>query len=162
MLYAQNLTNQKLSAESRGQFSNKLLNRLQDLEQQVNDLLLFARAGREQQVAELSMQQLLSEVYSSVEAIVVAQDGHIAVELPWPDLQVLGNHSALTGALANLIQNALQHAGPGAQIDLCAFARSGWQLCSAGCGRSRSRCASSFAAADFRNRFLPHAITAPA
>jgi two-component system sensor histidine kinase FlrB len=121
MLYAQNLTNQKLSAESRGQFSNKLLNRLQDLEQQVNDLLLFARAGREQQVAELSMQQLLSEVYSSVEAIVVAQDGHIAVELPQPDLQVLGNHSALTGALANLIQNALQHAGPGAQIDLCAL-----------------------------------------
>ncbi len=121
MLYAQNLTNLKLSAESRGQFSNKLLNRLQDLEQQVNDLLLFARAGREQQVAELSMQQLLSEVYSSVEALVLAQDGHIAVELPQPDLQVLGNHSALTGALANLIQNALQHAGPGAQIDLCAL-----------------------------------------
>lgn len=121
MLYAQNLTNQKLSAESRGQFSNKLLSRLQDLEQQVNDLLLFARAGREQQVAELSMQQLLSEVYNSVEAIVQDQDGHIAVELPQPDLQVLGNHSALTGALANLIQNALQHAGPGAQIDLCAL-----------------------------------------
>jgi two-component system sensor histidine kinase FlrB len=121
MLYAQNLTNQKLSVESRGQFSHKLLHRLQDLEQQVNDLLLFARAGREQQVAELSMQQLLSEVYSSVEALVVAQDGHIAVQLPQPDLQVLGNHTALTGALANLIQNALQHAGPGAQIDLCAL-----------------------------------------
>jgi len=120
MLYAQNLTNSKLNAESRSQFSNKLLSRLQDLEQQVNDLLLFARAGREQQVAELSMQQLLTEVYSSVEALVVAEQGHIAVELPNPDLQVLGNHTALTGALANLIHNALQHAGPGAKIDLSA------------------------------------------
>jgi two-component system sensor histidine kinase FlrB len=120
MLYAQNLTNSKLNAESRSQFSDKLLSRLQDLEQQVNDLLLFARAGREQQVAELSMQQLLTEVYSSVEALVVAEQGHIAVELPNPDLQVLGNHTALTGALANLIHNALQHAGPGAKIDLSA------------------------------------------
>ncbi len=121
MLYAQNLTNQKLTTEARNQFSHKLLHRLQDLEQQVNDLLLFARAGREQQVHELSMQQLLSEVYNSVEAIVTDQAGHIRVQLPQPDLQILGNHSALTGALANLIQNALQHAGPGAEIDLCAL-----------------------------------------
>jgi len=121
MLYAQNLTNQKLDQTSRQQFQHKLLNRLQDLEQQVNDLLLFARSGREQQVERLSMQQLLSEVHLSVEAMVSQQAGQLVVELPEPDLPVLGNHSALCGALSNLIQNALQHAGPGARIEVSAI-----------------------------------------
>lgn len=122
MLYAQNLTNQKLDQNSRQQFQHKLLNRLQDLEQQVNDLLLFARSGREQQAERLSMQQLLSEVELSVEAMVQQYAGQLVVELPEPDLPVLGNHTALSGALGNLIQNALQHAGPGARIELSAIA----------------------------------------
>jgi len=123
MLYAQNLQNQKLPAESRQQFCQKLVNRLTDLEQQVNDLLLFARAGREQQVALVSMQQLLTEVFTAVEPLVDQQQGQMVVELPQPDLSVLGNHSALSGALGNLIQNALQHAGPGAVIELSALAQ---------------------------------------
>lgn len=121
MLYAQNLKNQKLAPNARLQFQDKLLHRLLDLEQQVNDLLLFARSGREQQVAVLSMQQLLSDVYSGVEPLVQQQAGVLQLQLPQPDLTVLANHSALTGALGNLIQNALQHAGPGAQILLAAL-----------------------------------------
>ncbi|MFN6972344.1 MAG: sensor histidine kinase [Rheinheimera sp.] len=128
MLYAQNLTNQKLDQTSRQQFQLKLLNRLQDLEQQVNDLLLFARSGREQQVAKLSMQQLLSEVHLSVEAMVLQHEGQLVVELPEPDLPILGNHSALCGAVGNLIQNALQHAGPGARIEVSAIASVDGQL----------------------------------
>ncbi len=127
MLYAQNLTNQKLETQSRSLFSQKLLHRLQDLEQQVNDLLLFARAGREQQAAELSMQQLLTDAFQAVEGIVAKQQGEITVRLPQPDLTILGNHSALTGALANLIHNALEHAGPGAQIELAATPEAGGQ-----------------------------------
>ncbi len=121
MLYAQNLNSQKLAPEARVQFQHKLLQRLQDLEQQVNDLLLFARSGREQQVAPLSMQQLLNEVHNSVETLVQQEQGTIVLELPEPDLAVLGNHTALCGALGNLIQNALQHAGPGARIELSAL-----------------------------------------
>lgn len=121
MLYAQNLKNQKLAPNARLQFQDKLLHRLLDLEQQVNDLLLFARSGREQQVAVLSMQQLLSDVYSGIEPLVQQQAGVLQLQLPQPDLTVLANHSALTGALGNLIQNALQHAGPGAQILLAAL-----------------------------------------
>lgn len=127
MLYAQNLTNLKLDQNSRQQFQHKLLNRLQDLEQQVNDLLLFARSGREQQAERLSMQQLLSEVELSVEAMVQQHAGQLVVELPEPDLPVLGNHTALSGALANLIQNALQHAGPGARVEVSAIASSDGQ-----------------------------------
>lgn len=122
LLYARNLTSQKLSSEARELFSQKLLNRLTDLEQQVNDLLLFARAGREQQATSLSMQQLLSEVFAAVEPLVLQQQGEVLVELPDPDVRVLGNHTALAGALSNLVHNALEHAGPGARIHLSAIA----------------------------------------
>jgi two-component system sensor histidine kinase FlrB len=67
------------------------------------------------------MQQLLNEVHNSVETLVQQEQGTIVLELPEPDLAVLGNHSALCGALGNLIQNALQHAGPGARIELSAL-----------------------------------------
>jgi len=122
LLYARNLRNQKLDPLAREQFSQKLLNRLTDLEQQVNDLLLFARAGREQQAQPLSMQQLLSEVFAAVEPLVLQQQGTVLVELPDPDVMVLGNHTALAGALSNLVHNALEHAGPGARIQLSAIA----------------------------------------
>lgn len=122
LLYARNLRNQKLEPLAREQFSQKLLNRLTDLEQQVNDLLLFARAGREQQAQPLSMQQLLSEVFAAVEPLVLQQQGTVVVELPDPDVMVLGNHTALAGALSNLVHNALEHAGPGARIQLSAIA----------------------------------------
>lgn len=122
LLYARNLTNQKLAPVAREQFTQKLLNRLTDLEQQVNDLLLFARAGREQQAQPLSMQQLLSEVFAAVEPLVLQQQGNVLVELPDPDVTVLGNHTALAGALSNLVHNALEHAGPGARIHLSAIA----------------------------------------
>lgn len=120
MLYAQNLQNQKLAAPARVQFQEKLLNRLLDLEQQVNDLLLFARSGREQQVSPLSVQELLGDVQSSVESMVLQHEGQLEVSGQHADWYVLGNSSALTGALSNLIQNAIQHAGPGARIHLSA------------------------------------------
>lgn len=109
MLYAQNLQNQKLKPEARSQFSQKLVNRLQDLEQQVNDLLLFARAGREQQVSPLSVAQLLQDVQNAVEPLLEQHHAALDLQAPQADVQLLGNHVALVGALSNLVQNALQH-----------------------------------------------------
>ncbi len=69
LLYAQNLAIPKLHPQNRELFQQKLVARLVDLEQQVNDLLLFARAGREQQVEPLSLQQLLSDVFAGLDGI---------------------------------------------------------------------------------------------
>jgi two-component system sensor histidine kinase FlrB len=113
MLYAQNLAAHNLPDASRSQFQQKLCARLQDLDNQINDLLLFARAGREPQVSAVSMQQLLSAVNSTVETMLQQAQVQLHVCMPDPDLAVLGNHSALAGAIGNLIQNALQHHKPG-------------------------------------------------
>ncbi len=108
LLYAQNLTSPKLSSQSREQFQHKLVARLVDLEQQVNDMLLFARAGREQQVEPLSLQRLLTDVFAGVEALVEQQQSQIQIQLPEPDIQILGNPRSLAGAIQNLIQNSMQ------------------------------------------------------
>jgi len=118
LLYAQNLTSPKLNPLSREQFQHKLVARLQDLEQQVNDLLLFAQAGREQQAAAVSLQQLLSEVFAGVEVLVEQQQGRIQVVLPQPDVKILGNARSLAGAIQNLLQNSMQIIGRGAQLKL--------------------------------------------
>jgi len=118
LLYAQNLTSPKLNASSRESFQHKLVARLVDLEQQVNDMLLFARAGREQQVEPLSLQQLLSEVFAGVEALVEQQQSRISVLLPEPDVQILGNPRSLAGAIQNLLQNSMQIIGAGALLQL--------------------------------------------
>lgn len=120
MLYAQNLQNQKLPAPARGQFCQKLLNRLQDLEQQVNDLLLFARAGREQQVSALSIAGLFADVANAVDPLLQQHHCQLSVSVSDDDVCVLGNQMALAGALGNLVQNALQHSPAHSHIQLSA------------------------------------------
>ncbi len=118
LLYAQNLTSPKLNPHSREQFQHKLVARLVDLEQQVNDMLLFARAGREQQVEPVSLQRLLSDVFAGVEALVEQQQSQIHIQLPEPDVQILGNPRSLAGAIQNLLQNSMQIIGQGAVLKL--------------------------------------------
>lgn len=120
MLYAANLSNNTLSKEMRGQFADKLLSRLRDLESQVNDMLLFAKSGGEQVVSQLSLQSLLQEVQLGAEVMLNKQQAKLTLTLPEPDVLVLGNKAALAGALQNLIHNALTFMPQNAQISLSA------------------------------------------
>lgn len=116
MLYAANIANERISSESRNKFSHKLNSRLQDLEQQVSNMLLFAKSSGNQMIEELSLQQLLSEVHAGAEAMVTRAQGRISVELPEPDIVIRGNKSALASAIQNLILNSLELIPEGAQI----------------------------------------------
>lgn len=119
MLYAANMANDRISPEARHKFSSKLCSRLQDLEQQVSNMLLFAKSGGNQVVEELSLQQLLSEVKAGSEAMVLSAEGHIVVQLPEPDIVIRGNKSALASAIQNLILNSLEPMASGAQLTIC-------------------------------------------
>jgi two-component system sensor histidine kinase FlrB len=120
MLYAANLSNNSLNKEVRGQFADKLLSRLRDLESQVNDMLLFAKSGSEQVVGQLSLQSLLQEVQLGAEVMLSKQKATLSVNLPEPDILVLGNKAALAGALQNLIHNALIFMPVNAEVTLTA------------------------------------------
>ncbi|MFT4940800.1 MAG: two-component system sensor histidine kinase FlrB [Paraglaciecola sp.] len=118
MLYAANLSNNTLSKDARRQFGDKLLSRLRDLESQVNDMLLFAKSGTEQVVTEISMNSLMCEVQSAAEVMLSRQQAKITLTLPEPDMHILGNKTALVGALQNLIHNALEIKPQNAHIGL--------------------------------------------
>ena len=121
MLYASNLANATLQPKSREQFADKLMSRLKDLEQQINDMLLFAKSGDEQVVEELSLQSLMLEVYAGAEVMLNRQNCAFELILPEPDVIILGNKTALAGALQNLIHNSLQAGGESMNICLKAI-----------------------------------------
>lgn len=108
-LYAANLLNPTIKQDSREQFCRKMQSRLKDLESQINDMLLFAKSGEEQVVGEVSLRALMSEIYDGAEAMLDAKGVQLQMDVPEPDLIVLGNKTALASAFQNLIHNSLQY-----------------------------------------------------
>jgi two-component system sensor histidine kinase FlrB len=124
MLYAANLSNNTLNKTSREKFSHKLVSRLRDLESQVNDMLLFAKSGDEQVITEISLHSLMQEVQQGADAMLQSQQAKLVLCLPEPDVIILGNKTALAGALQNLIHNALTVKPKNAVINLAASRQS--------------------------------------
>ncbi|SNY56067.1 two-component system, sensor histidine kinase FlrB [Arsukibacterium tuosuense] len=120
MLYAENLGSSKLTPSSQQQFQQKLLARLHDLEQQVNDMLLFARAGTAQAVQPFTLQTLLNEVDAVAEALLQQHQAQLTISTRCQDLYLLGNLSSLAGAVNNLIQNSIQAVSSGSHIHISA------------------------------------------
>ena len=107
ILYAANLGNSNLMPSARKRFQEKLMGRLEALEAQVSDILMFARSN-EQTVSELDAVSLLTATVSNVTAVVNKAQVLLETEVPSGPLPILGNASALTGALSNLIANAVE------------------------------------------------------
>jgi two-component system sensor histidine kinase FlrB len=118
MLYSANLNNTKLDDGSRKRFQEKLFLRLKDLEQQVNDMLLFSKSGKEQVVAELSVNNMVNEAVANMDALIVKAQAKVTVTICQDDCQILGNKNALEGAIQNLIHNSLQVNKDNAEINI--------------------------------------------
>ncbi len=110
MLYSANLSNRKLPDSARATFQEKLSARLHDLEQQVNDMLLFSKSGNEQVVAPLSVNELINDSVQAMDALITKAKAQVNLHINNDDCQVLANKNALVGAIQNLIHNALQAA----------------------------------------------------
>ena len=127
MLYSANLTNSKLNENARQDFQEKLSSRLHDLEQQVNDMLLFSKSGTEQVVAPVCVSELINDSVQGMEALINKAKASVNIQLNTQSSTqsssqsskqtcnqtyqqqyfVLGNKNALMGAMQNLIHNAL-------------------------------------------------------
>ncbi|MCW8833284.1 MAG: ATP-binding protein [Colwellia sp.] len=110
MLYSANLSNRKLADSARATFQEKLTARLHDLEQQVNDMLLFSKSGNEQVVAPLSVNELIDDSVQAMDALITKAKAQVHVHSNNEEYQILANKNALVGAIQNLIHNALQAA----------------------------------------------------
>ncbi|GGW73569.1 sensor histidine kinase [Alteromonas halophila] len=108
MLYASNLTRKSLPREAMTQFAGKLTDRLQELENQVNDMLLFAKSGEEQVVSTLSLNDLQQAVEPGAEGVIQSAGQSIQFSGFDENISFTGNITALQGAILNLIHNACQ------------------------------------------------------
>ncbi|MBO9491727.1 HAMP domain-containing histidine kinase [Endozoicomonas sp. G2_1] len=118
MLYGANLANSKISAQAKSGFQEKLMSRLQDLEQQVNDMLLFAKSGRQQVVERIEIDELVKSIAQEMAALANKSNSSISVASDNKPLEILGNSSALSGALRNLIDNSIQASPQGVNVEV--------------------------------------------
>ncbi|RJX67496.1 PAS domain-containing protein [Vibrio sinensis] len=118
MLYAANLGAPNLPAPTRERFQTKLVDRLHDLEKQVNDMLLFAKGGDNKVVKPFTIEELVVEFSPMVEAAIKNNQIDYFLEVEDAETSLLGNSNAIASALSNLVMNAIQIAGKESQLDV--------------------------------------------
>lgn len=116
MLYAANMQRKGLGEAATINFAGKLSNRLKELESQVNDMLLFAKSGEDQVVAELSLTQIRDAILPTAQTLVHQAEQQLQFEGFDNEAFITGNMTALQGAILNLIHNACQISGKDATI----------------------------------------------
>lgn len=123
ILYGANLSNKKLTESARDNFQSKLVSRLQDLEQQVNDMLLFAKSGKQAVVEPISINQLIEQAKQSIEPQITEADAKVNLHFCQQGCEILGNVTALSGAIQNLIHNSIAVIKSNAVIDISAYCK---------------------------------------
>ncbi|WP_174626634.1 sensor histidine kinase [Candidatus Methylobacter favarea] len=117
ILYASQMNNSVLDNEKRSRFSEKILERLQFLEKQVNDMLIFARDGR-LAMETFSLAQLLDYLSEAFKDYAGRKKIDLKIINHAFDDEMLGNQNALRGALMNILNNAVDAVGQAGIIQL--------------------------------------------
>ncbi len=107
LLYSANLAQPELSETARARFAGKATEQLKRLERLIQDVLLFTRGesiGREV----IPAVSLVGEVVQTVEPLCREKGVEFGVNSDVGDTIVMGSRKALSGALLNLLENALQ------------------------------------------------------
>jgi two-component system sensor histidine kinase FlrB len=95
--------------------------RLHDLEQQVNDMLLFAKSGSKAVVEPVNINELIEQAKQAIEPQVNQANAKVNLFLCKPSCEIIGNVSALSGAIQNLIHNSLSVIKENAVIDISTY-----------------------------------------
>lgn len=107
ILYGGHLTQTDLDEEMRQRCANRLMSRLSHLEQQVRDMLIFAR-GETRLAEELSVNTLAVALKSAVDAITERSGAQLTLNALEADGHLLCNRDALVGACTNLVNNSIE------------------------------------------------------
>lgn len=126
ILYANHLCAGQLDPQKQGLFSKKLLGRLNHMEKQVRDMLLFVRNELPMNDV-ITLQDLEEGLRAAMEVPLATSKSRCIWENPNPGVMIRCNREALISALLNLVNNAVQASGSAAKmkISFCRTALSG-------------------------------------
>lgn len=111
LLYSEHLGRHDLRHEQRQRFSERLKQSLRHTENQVRDLLSFAR-GSHFEPDTVNLSNIIGDVEDNMEPLVEGVRASLRiVDETDGNAFVKGNYDALSGAVSNLIENAVRHAG---------------------------------------------------
>lgn len=117
MLYAGHLSSGELSLEKSNLFANKLMGRLSHLEQQVQDMLLFAK-GELPLNDSIELNNLFDGLQEAMEEPLHSSDSQCEFIPAVGECVIRCNREALIGAILNLANNAIQAVGKQAQLSV--------------------------------------------
>lgn len=107
MLYADHLTNPDISPDTQAKFTRKLQGRLQHMERQVRDMLLFVR--NELPLNDVvTLDDLEQGVRAAIEVTLATSHSYCLFVNPTPAHKLRCNREALISAIGNLVNNAVQ------------------------------------------------------
>ncbi|HZP85407.1 MAG TPA: ATP-binding protein [Burkholderiales bacterium] len=124
LLYAGNLSRPQLSEPDRIRFAERAQARLRDLERMIQDMLTFVRGSPAAQ-DEFSVDVLMHDLAQTMEPQMQAKGIVFSWHSGGAGMRVRGNRKALTGAIVNLLENALHACEAGDRVDLTALERDG-------------------------------------
>lgn len=120
ILYGGHLSQEDLDEEMRQRCASRLMSRLTHLEQQVRDMLIFAR-GETRLAEELSAETLVSALDSAVEGLKLNAGTTVSiVDEVAGDCRLMCNRDALVGACTNLVNNSLEAGATAVAVQVAA------------------------------------------
>ena len=115
LLYTGHLANAQLMPQDRAKVSERALERLRHLEKLIQDMLIFARGealGRES----FGVCDLVRELANTIEPVAQRRGVKFEFDCAAGAGRLFGNRKEISGALINLLENALQAVGEGGQV----------------------------------------------
>jgi two-component system sensor histidine kinase FlrB len=117
MLYAGHLCESELTPNQSQRFSEKILSRLNHLDQQVKDMLIFVK-GDVKLTDTISVDELLSQLEAAMEASIQSSGSRYVIHKECADELILCNRDSMVGALMNLVNNAIQSVANGIELTI--------------------------------------------
>lgn len=118
VLYAGQLAKGGLNEVQRGQFSDKLLAGLRHTETLVRDMLAFSRGGNFSSAA-IALPGVIHTAVAGLAPRIAQLGADVSIDIDaLSETRIRGNLDALAGAISNLVDNALDHAGGNAKIHI--------------------------------------------
>lgn len=118
MLYAGHLQKESLSEDMRVRFSGKLTDRLQNIERQIRDMLIFSKSDIKLD-EKVSLRALSDRVVERARELIEQNSAQLSAQV---ELSIEGavqcNYEVLLGAILNLVNNAMEASPKGALIEL--------------------------------------------
>lgn len=119
LLYLDNLNRSDLTLEQRLRFVSKIRSRLQNLEQQVRDMLVFAR-GETKLEDRITTSEFFAALEDQLDVPLAHHEGDCDIENHARGHNIQCNKETLLGALINLVENAIQAGGSTVDVQIIA------------------------------------------